>query len=144
MISKLNWIQNAINICFFQTYLWIRGFDLWKTSTEQTPIFISLGAYFILFPLFLCLKEREEKRLFTKNEVLHGRTNFFEKFVRKTIPSSVLIFSKKELKFFNEKTMEIFSASSKEEIIRNFKSLKVNNIFIQSNWIYLLRIYSLI
>jgi hypothetical protein len=59
LISKLNWIQNAIKICFFQTYLWIRGFDLWKTSTEQTPIFISLGAYFILFPLFLFLKERE-------------------------------------------------------------------------------------
>lgn len=122
--SKLSWIQISCTIWILLTYVWIRGLNLWDFSSSERAVFLSLWVYLVILPLFCYKKEREEKKL-SNSAVLNEKIDFLQRFLMEKIPSAIVTFFKGEIKLLNEKTKEMFSASTNEEITKILKNLKV-------------------
>jgi hypothetical protein len=125
IISRLNWKRNTFSLWMLQSYIWLRGLDIRENPTTQKPVLITLLIYLIILPLFCYLGEKEERRVYSKTKSLQENLKIFENLLRNVIPSSIIIFGEGEIKFFNEKTKEMFLVETKIDLMRILGALRV-------------------
>ena len=108
-----------------KSYIWFRVLEPEKKHQTFSPAVITYAVYAILLPLLSFAGEREDRKLFLDVQIREADLEAFKNLIKEVLPSSVVIFDKGDLLFFNDKIKEIFHVETLHEITELFGRIKV-------------------